>query len=146
MLYMVTFTINIPPMLAYIYIYIPAPWILWVISDRSTWHRSSMASPGTCNLQTCHIDPVRHQVRQRTCLKEHQRGQKTRRPLSSVCIVCWFVKLYKPHEYYIYIYTHSFIYRYRIHYSSSGSSWVFVSSHHGHGCQTRKDMSAQSPP
>ena len=26
MLYMVTFTINIPPMLAYI----PAPWILWV--------------------------------------------------------------------------------------------------------------------
>jgi hypothetical protein len=95
-----------------------------------------MASPGTCNLQTCYIDPVRHQVRQRTCLKEHQRGQKTRRPLSSdVCIVCWFIKLYKPHEYYIYnnIYTHSFIDRYRIHYSSSGSSWVFVSSHHGHG-------------
>ena len=28
MLYMVTFTINIPQMLAYI----PAPWILWVIS------------------------------------------------------------------------------------------------------------------
>ena len=27
MLYMVTFTINIPPMLAYI----PAPWILWVL-------------------------------------------------------------------------------------------------------------------
>ena len=27
LLYMVTFTINIPPMLAYI----PAPWILWVI-------------------------------------------------------------------------------------------------------------------
>ena len=27
MLYMVTFTINIPPMLAYI----PAPWILWDI-------------------------------------------------------------------------------------------------------------------
>jgi hypothetical protein len=27
MLYMVTFTINIPPMLAYI----PAPWILWVV-------------------------------------------------------------------------------------------------------------------
>ena len=30
--YMVTFTINIPPMLAYIYI--PAPWILWVISHQ----------------------------------------------------------------------------------------------------------------
>ena len=28
MLYMVTFTINIPPMLAYI----PAPWILWAIA------------------------------------------------------------------------------------------------------------------
>ena len=28
MLYMVTFTINIPQMLAYI----PAPWILWVIN------------------------------------------------------------------------------------------------------------------
>ena len=27
MLYMVTFSINIPPMLAYI----PAPWILWVL-------------------------------------------------------------------------------------------------------------------
>ena len=29
MLYMVTFTINIPPMLAYI----PAPWILWDIQN-----------------------------------------------------------------------------------------------------------------
>ena len=29
LLYMVTFTINIPPMLAYI----PAPWILWVMDD-----------------------------------------------------------------------------------------------------------------
>ena len=37
MLYMVTFTINIPPMLAYI----PAPWILWVMETPQYWAMSS---------------------------------------------------------------------------------------------------------
>ena len=44
MLYMITFTINIPPMLAYI----PAPWILWVRGGDSCF---SM------------FDPVRHHYR-----------------------------------------------------------------------------------
>jgi hypothetical protein len=42
-IYMVTFTINIPPMLAYI----PAPWILWVIID-STWQ--------VCDIHTFLVD------------------------------------------------------------------------------------------
>ena len=112
-----------------------------------------MASPGTCNLQTCYIDPVRHQVRQRTCLKEHQRGQKTRRPLSSdVCIVCWFIKLYKPHEYYIYIiiYIHIHLLIVTVYITVVLDLPGFLShpimAMACHGCQTRKDMSAQSPP
>ena len=43
MLYMVTFTINIPPMLAYI----PAPWILWARS-----YHPYIASPGEQNFYT----------------------------------------------------------------------------------------------
>ena len=38
MLYMVTFTINIPPML----VYIPAPWILWDISCIFQFHGSNL--------------------------------------------------------------------------------------------------------
>ena len=37
MLYMVTFTINIPQMLAYI----PAPWILWAIKPSAAWHETN---------------------------------------------------------------------------------------------------------
>ena len=42
MLYMVTFTINIPPMLAYI----PAPWILWVLLYQLSWNFEFDASSG----------------------------------------------------------------------------------------------------
>ena len=48
MLYMVTFTINIPPMLAYI----PAPWILWELERFFQNHRGSPCLQGVDDVAT----------------------------------------------------------------------------------------------
>jgi hypothetical protein len=73
MLYMVTFTINIPPMFAYI----PAPWILWVMETPQYWAMSSQPHAVIQGV-ACSLSPPRGAWAAARAARRHEAAQRGR--------------------------------------------------------------------